>query len=481
MVKKGNILYKYDANSFHFHYDSEHTFGQSHTDLEIHFLFKKDKTYLTSKGILEDPDIAYDALSINLFIAASGDIVNETFDKINIETLGPTSNDFDLNAFVPIKRPIYFYEGSQTSPPCTENVNFISATDVILASEKSVNKIIDWIVSNSGGKNRRKTYPLNDRIVYYQTYSDPILDDPEPEFDNTRFANPASPVKAIETYTGPISWPTEDKNTWTDICIKGKEQSPIDLSKDATKYEETQIGYIISTHYNINSYKLAIQDNRMWYTDMTNGGFIFIHFKNVKYRFNVLDFSFHYNSEHTINGKHSDIEIQIRHKKDANFLRERGWRVDPNGERNVLIISIRFEVGPIENLNFSKINIKNRGPTLDGFDLNKFIDISGSFYFYNGSRTLPPCAEYVYWIIMEKTFTISQSQLDEVKSWIKTTTSEMNARSVQKLNNRVVYYTKNPLNLLTDVDKSGRCYESTSSNKLVHRLIISLSLMLLVL
>jgi len=82
---------------------------------------------------------------------------------------------------------------------------------------------------------------------------------------------------------------------------------------------------------------------------------------------------------------------------------------------------------------------------------------------------------------MEKTFTISQSQLDEVKSWIKDTTSEMNARSVQKLNNRVVYYTKNPLNLLTDVDKSGRCYESTSSNKLVHRLIISLSLMLLVL
>jgi len=478
MVKKGNILYKYIANNFHFHYDSEHTFGELHTDLEIHFHFLKDTAYLTSNGVLDDPDKANENLIICIFIAANGNIINETFDNLNIETLGPTSKDFDLNAFVPIKRPIYFYEGGETRPPCNESHNYIVATDVMLVSEKSVNKIIDWIVTNSGGINRRKTFPLNDRIVYYQTYSDPILNDPEPEFDNTRFANPASPVKAIETYTGPISWATEDENTWTDICIQGKEQSPIDLSKDTSKYNQKQIAYIISTQYNLKSYTLAIQANRMWYADMTDGGYILMQFKNVKYKFNVLELSFNYNSEHTIDGKHSDLEIQIKHKKDTNYLRERGWRLDPNNDRDLLIISIRFEVGPIENLNFSKLNIKNRGPTLDGFDLNKFVDTSGSFYFYNGSRTLPPCAEYVYWIIMEKTLIISQSQLDEVKSWIKNTTTEMNSRSVKKIYARDVYYTKNPHNLLTNIDVLGR--SNGSSNKLIPRLIISISLMLLI-
>jgi len=80
---------------------------------------------------------------------------------------------------------------------------------------------------------------------------------------------------------------------------------------------------------------------------------------------------------------------------------------------------------------------------------------------------------------MEKTITISQSQLDEVKSWIKTTTNEMNSRSVKKINDRVVYYTKNPHNLSKDVDiLFGR--SKASSNKLVHRLIVSISLILLV-
>ena len=433
----------------------------------------------TTNGVLDDPDKANVNVEIALFINANGDVVNETFKKLNIETLGPTSDDFDLNAYIPIKRPIYFYIGSDTKPPCFEDHNYIISTDIMLVPEKSVNKIIDWIVTNSGGDNKRKTYPLYDRTIYYQTYSDPIIDDPEPEFDNTHFLNPASPIQAKETFTGPISWATEDKNIWTGACLQGKEQSPIDLSKETSKYNQKQIGYIISTHYNLNKYNLAIQDNRRWYTDMTGGGFSLIHFKNVQYKFNVLEFSFHCNSEHTIDGKHSDLEIQIKHKKDANYLRERGWRLDPNSQRDVIIISIRFKVGTDENSNFSKINIKNRGPTLDGFDLNKFIDTSGSFYFYKGSSTLPPCVEDSYWVIMEETFTISQRQLDEVKSWIKPTTNEMNARSVKKLNNRIVYYTKDPNNLITEIEKSGR--SSASSNKLIHRLIISLSLMFLVL
>jgi len=478
IIKKRDILYKYDAYSFHFHHDSEHTFGEIHTDLEIHFLFIKDAAYLAANGVLVDPDIDNLILIITLFIQASGNIVNEVFDKLNIDTLGPTDKDFDLNAFVPIKRPIYFYEGGQTRPACTENVNYIVATDILLVSEKSVNKIIDWIVTYSGGKNRRKTFPLYDRIIYYQTYSDPILDAPEPVFKNTYFDNPASPQKAIETYTGPISWAKEDSNTWTDICSQGKEQSPIDLAKDTSKYDKTQTGYIISTHYNKNSYKLAIKDNRMWYVDMTDGGFVLMQYINVQYKFNIQSINLHYNSEHTIDGKHSDVEIQIKHKKDANYLRERGWRVDPNNQRDVLFISIRYEVGETEDSNFSKINIKG-GSTFDSFDLNNFIDTLGSFYFYIGSDTLPPCVEDAYWIIMEKTITISQSQLDEVKSWIKTTTNEMNSRSVKKINDRVVYYTKNPHNLSKDVDiLFGR--SKASSNKLVHRLIVSISLILLV-
>jgi len=143
------------------------------------------------------------------------------------------------------------------------------------------------------------------------------------------------------------------------------------------------------------------------------------------------------------------------------------------------MISIRFEVGKDENSDFSKINIKNGGPTLDDFDLNKFIDTKESFYFYNGSNTLPPCVEEVYWLVFENTYTISQSQLDEVKSWIKSTTSEKNARSVKKLNDRVVYYTKNPHKLSSESDFLFGRTSSSSSHKLIPRLIATISLMLL--
>jgi len=294
----------------------------------------------------------------------------------------------------------------------------------------------------------------------------------------THFENPASPQIVSETYTGPISWSPEDKNAWSNIiCSQGNEQSPIDLSKDTSNYEKLQVGYVMATHYQTKNFNLAIQDKRLWYADMTNGGFIIIQYKNIKYKYDVVNFSIHYDSEHTFDGKHSDVEIQIVHLKDGNYLRERGWRLDPNNERDTLNISIRFEVGQNEDSNFSKINIKNKGPTLDGFDLNKFVDTKGSFYFYSGSDTLPPCTQDVYWIIMEKTFTITQSQLDEVKSWIKTTTTEKNARSVKKLNNRVVYYIKTPHDLSTDVNfLFGR---TSSSQILIPRLIEVFSLILL--
>jgi carbonic anhydrase len=56
----------------------------------------------------------------------------------------------------------YYYQGSLTTPPCTEAVNWFVLKDAIKASPEQVKAIADLMPRN----NYRPTQPLNGRTVY---------------------------------------------------------------------------------------------------------------------------------------------------------------------------------------------------------------------------------------------------------------------------------------------------------------------------
>ena len=79
---------------------------------------------------------------------------------------------------------------------------------------------------------------------------------------------------------------------------------------------------------------------------------------NIKYRYDGIAFRFHYNSEHTLGGVKSDLEIQIIHKKNTEYLASRNI-ADPDIQNDILAISIRVNADGQTNPEFEKVNFKN--------------------------------------------------------------------------------------------------------------------------
>ncbi len=61
----------------------------------------------------------------------------------------------------PLEKNYYTYSGSLTTPPCSENVNWIVFKEPIILSVEEVLKLKENMPAN----NYRDEQPLNDRVV----------------------------------------------------------------------------------------------------------------------------------------------------------------------------------------------------------------------------------------------------------------------------------------------------------------------------
>jgi carbonic anhydrase len=124
---------------FHFHRPSEHLIGGKSFPMEAHFVHRNEAGTLSVVGVLMEIGKA-----------------NATFNKI-VSTM-PVADGaqakadpaIDPNALLPPKRGYYLYEGSLTTPPCSETVNWLLLTDSISVAEADVARFA-------------KLYPLNAR------------------------------------------------------------------------------------------------------------------------------------------------------------------------------------------------------------------------------------------------------------------------------------------------------------------------------
>ena len=141
----------YNLKQFHFHAPSEHTLNGKNMPLEIHMVHQSDDGSLAVLGLLFE----------------EGTTPNENLAKIiaNLpgakgESTHVTDQFLDLNLHVPKEDHAYHYVGSLTTPPCTENVQWIVLREIFSATADQIKALSDRISPNN-----RPTQPLNDRLV----------------------------------------------------------------------------------------------------------------------------------------------------------------------------------------------------------------------------------------------------------------------------------------------------------------------------
>jgi carbonic anhydrase len=187
----------YNLAQFHFHAMSEHTFNGHHRPLEIHFVHKSDDGEWAVVGIMLNPgaeNAAYAPVFNNL-PAQAGDPQTISGVTVNAAEMLPTSQRY------------YRYEGSLTTPPCTEGINWFVLTRPVQVSEAQI-KAFEQIYDN----NYRPVQPLNERTFLSGMAA--------PE------AAPATQpgnAPATEPATAPATMPTTGGETspWTKTLVGG--------------------------------------------------------------------------------------------------------------------------------------------------------------------------------------------------------------------------------------------------------------------
>ncbi|XP_015837579.1 carbonic anhydrase 9 isoform X4 [Tribolium castaneum] len=171
-VSGGGLLSTYVLDNMHFHWNSEHTINEERFPLELHLVHYDS----TKKSLAEALKVKGGVAVLAVFFYLSPDSDSEfdslfdTLDQLNKVKLNEVKpiERLDLGDFLPRDRAgFYRYEGSLTTPNCTEGVIWTVFTNGLPISSKQL-KIFSNLKTESGGniiKNYRTLQELNDRKV----------------------------------------------------------------------------------------------------------------------------------------------------------------------------------------------------------------------------------------------------------------------------------------------------------------------------
>jgi carbonic anhydrase len=140
----------YHLSQIHFHEPSEHTINGVRYPLEIHLVHKSKANNFTVMSVLAEEGKESQLFEfLESFLPIDENKTREIHQSLDLATLFPANNDF------------YSYEGSLTTPPCTENVNWVIFKEPIIVSVEEVLKL----KKNMPKDNYRNEQPINNRIV----------------------------------------------------------------------------------------------------------------------------------------------------------------------------------------------------------------------------------------------------------------------------------------------------------------------------
>ncbi len=138
-----------DLLQFHFHTPSEHLIKGRAFPMEVHFVHKCDDGNLLVIGVMMKQ-------------GKENKTIKDIWAVMPEEVGKSVESDIKINAknLLPKKRTYYTYEGSLTTPPCSEGVTWIVMKEGIEVSKSQIEKFRKLYDMNS-----RPVQPLNDRVV----------------------------------------------------------------------------------------------------------------------------------------------------------------------------------------------------------------------------------------------------------------------------------------------------------------------------
>ena len=141
----------YELKQYHFHSPSEHTIEGQHLPMEMHLVHQSTEGELAVLGVLieeGDHNPAFEPVWANLPDEV-GEEVHHQHVAVNVDDL------------LPADHKTVRYQGSLTTPPCSEGVSWFVAAESI---ELSADQIAAFTSIFQG--NNRPVQPLNDRTVF---------------------------------------------------------------------------------------------------------------------------------------------------------------------------------------------------------------------------------------------------------------------------------------------------------------------------
>jgi carbonic anhydrase len=198
-------------------------------------------------------------------------------------------------------------------------------------------------------------------------------------------------------------------------CATGAAQSPIDIVP--TNAVAAAISPV-ETHWQ--AFVPTVVNNGHTIQANTNGKGGYATLNGVRY--DLLQFHFHHQSEHTINGQHAPMEVHFVHKSEAGDLLVLGVMLQA-GTANAAVGSV-WSSAPAAG---------NEAVAGDAIDVSGLLPATSASFRYQGSLTTPPCSEIVTWNVFAEPAQLSQEQIDAFG-----TLYPNDARPVQPLNRRFI-------------------------------------------
>ncbi|MFK7897055.1 MAG: carbonic anhydrase family protein [Myxococcota bacterium] len=158
-VDPGNDIefdgHTYSLDQLHFHTPSEHLVAHQRFPVEAHFVHRDQNGKLLVLGVL------FDVGATNSFIERILSDAPRDIGHIDLD------RSINLDEILPSKKHVYTYKGSLTTPPYSEDVQWL-----VLSEHPSVSpeQVVRLLVLEGG--NARAVQPRNERVVESATVGD---------------------------------------------------------------------------------------------------------------------------------------------------------------------------------------------------------------------------------------------------------------------------------------------------------------------
>lgn len=197
-VRINGTLYSYKVQNIHFHLNSEHTINNKNYSMEMHIVHKNENEDETNQFLVLG--YIFEMGSENTFLNEIGLGTGEEVENVKISNIVKNET-------------VYYYKGGLTTPPCSENVNWVVIKDIKTMSQTQFNKFKEFVGSVNEQYeeigNNRSTYPLNGRKVYIS----------EPNEDNSSDDNSSDDNSSDDYSTDDNSSFLKNKLSWILLLI----------------------------------------------------------------------------------------------------------------------------------------------------------------------------------------------------------------------------------------------------------------------